>query len=165
MSNVRGGSPHRISNAHPIGHLDFGRTRRLTFCNTGVLRPFYVTPTHLEGVPIQLLGSVRPSTRSALVSGLRSSGVVGTVTTGSRVVCVGFRSGRGLYPCLFVDGVFSVFTGCHAPLYLLMSSGLSMSITVSSYAHLSGVVSRLHRCTRMLMRSHVAVISIINGVR
>lgn len=116
-------------------------------------------------MPVHLLYSVRPTRKKALVSGSRDKRGVGTVATESGVCCVGFRSGQALHPCLFVDGVFSAFTGCRASLYLFTSSNSSMSITVGSGRHLSRVLRRLSQCTTAIMGSRVYVLSTVNGVR
>lgn len=165
MSNVRGGSPHVIRGASPIHRLRFRRTTRLTCFNTGVLRPAYVLPTGLGGVPIHLLGAVRPRTPNAVVSGVARGKGVGTITTGSGVASVGVGDNHVLLTAKFLQGMFRVFRGCRAPVSVMAASRMNISIAVSGHGRLRRVISSLGGCKAIAMSRSVIVIYIMNSLR
>lgn len=154
-----------MSGASPMHRLRFRRTTRLTCFNTGVLRPAYMRPTGCTGVPIHLLGAVRPATPKALVSGSARGNGVGTITTGSGVATVGVGSDHVLLTRNFLHGMFRVFRDCRASVSVVYASRINISMSVSGAGRLGRVLSSLGGCNAMAMSRSVYVVYMINSLR
>jgi aspartate kinase len=155
--------PRVFPGARVIPRIGFDEAAELAYFGAKVLHPATIKPAVEKGIPVTILNSLNPGAPGTLIT-REPSGTEGeprAIAFKKGISVILIAQPRMLMAHGFVARVFEVFARHHAPVDLIATSEVSISLTVDDPAALPAVEADLAPLGEVRVLPAMAIVSVV----
>lgn len=155
--------PTLLPGAHRVKNISFAEAAELAYFGAKVLHPATVVPAVEKNIPVLILNSRRPEVPGTRIVGeaVHCTNVVKSIACKRRITLVNVHSTRMLMVYGFLRKIFEIFDRYETPVDMVATSEVSVSLTIDSSAHLSGICEELAQFSEVAIEENQAIVCLV----
>ena len=157
--------PRLVKDARVLPEVSFAEAAELAYFGAKVLHPATIKPAVEKGIPVRILNSFNPSAPGTVVrrppDEANAPGEPRAVAFKKGITVILISQPRMLMAHGFVARVFDVFNKHRAPVDLIATSEVSISLTVDSPASVPAVQEDLATLGEVQVLPQMAIVSLV----
>ncbi len=155
--------PRLVPGARRIKVLSFAEASELAYFGAKVLHPSTIQPAIRRNISVRIFNSHRPDASGTLITSqiAPSRGYIKAIACKRGITMINVYSTRMLMAYGFMKKIFDVFDRYHAPVDLVSTSEVSVSITVDSRERLDEIVRELGSFARVTVEDNKAIVCVV----
>lgn len=155
--------PNICPDAHRIKVISFEEAAELAFFGAKVLHPATVLPAVQKDIPVWVLNSRNPKCEGTLIVSRapHSKTVFKAIAAKKRITIVDVVAARMLGAHGFLKAIFEVFDRHHAPVDVVSTSEVSVSLTVDSNEAIPAVAADLEKIGDVKYEGRKAIVCLV----
>ncbi|CAN5882188.1 lysine-sensitive aspartokinase 3 [soil metagenome] len=159
--------PRVVPSTHVVPRLSFGEASELAYFGAKVLHPSTILPAVAKAIPVRILNSRRFGGTGTLITGSSPvDGPLAALACKRHITVVDVTSTRMLMAHGFLRRVFEVFERCRAPIDVVSTSEVSISVTVDDDRRLAEIASELSSFADVSVERDMAILCAVgDGLR
>lgn len=163
VDGIMTADPRIVKDARPLAEVTYEEAQELALFGSQVLHPRSMIPCRKTGTPVRVKNSCNIKSPGTLIveqhSGARP--LVTAVTKVDNVTLIDIQSSRMLGAAGFLAHIFNQFLKWNISIEVIATSEVSVSLTVSSKADLSGLAEDIRRVADVSINTGKAIVTII----
>lgn len=169
VAGIKTADPRVVAEARTIPKLGFTEAAELAYFGAKVLHPRTIEPAVEKDIPVRILNTFEPDAPGSLVvrKAPRPRHAIRAIACKKRNTLFTLRSTRMLDAHGYLARIFEVFKSYAAPVDLIATSEVSVSVTVDAVAapKLKGIIADLGRiCTTRIFENRAIVCLVGDGI-
>jgi aspartate kinase len=153
--------PRVVPTARIVPEVGYAEAAELAFFGAKVLHPATIRPAVARGIPVRVRNTFRPGERGTTVRAEAPGAGVRALAMRTGVVALFVGSPRMLLAHGYAARVFTVFEKHAAPVDVIATSEVSISITVDARAPIEDLVRDLSEFAEVSVLRDLAVVSVV----
>lgn len=163
IDGMHNNDPRYVKNTYPIRELSFDEAAELAYFGAKILHPASVQPAKMFNIPVRLLNTMEPSTPGTLITDKTSAGDVKAVAAKDGITAINIKSSRMFLAYGFLRRVFEVFERYKAPIDMITTSEVAVSLTIDNPQYLNEIVSELKDFGAVKVDSDQTIICVVGN--
>jgi aspartate kinase len=135
--------PRYVENTHPIYELSFDEAAELAYFGAKILHPSTILPAKVAGIPVIIKNTMDPGARGSTITDKSTGKGVKAIAAKDGITAIRIRSGRMLLAYGFMRKVFEIFELYKAPIDMITTSEISVSLTIDDLTYFSQIADDL----------------------
>lgn len=160
--------PRVVPQARRIAHLSYAEAAELAFFGAKVLHPKTIQPAVERGIPVRVLNSREPAETGTRIDAHARTSAEGVkaIAHKSGITVVNVTAARMLGTYGFLRALFEVFERHHAPVDVVATSEVSVSLSLEEREALPAIVADLERLGTVEVEDGNAIVCVVGeGLR
>lgn len=161
IDGMHNNDPRIVNKTFPISELSFDEAAELAYFGAKILHPTCVLPAQKRNVPVRLLNTMQPQAKGTLIGAAPSADRITAVAAKDGITAIKIRSARMLLAYGFLRSVFEVFERYRAPIDMITTSEVAVSLTIDNPAHVNEIIAELQDFGQVEVDRDQAIICIV----
>lgn len=143
IDGMHNNDPRIVQGTFPIREMSFDEAAELAYFGAKILHPSSINPARAAGVPVRLKNTMEPSAPGTLISKNTKSKEVKAIAAKDDITAIKIKSGRMLMAYGFLRNVFEIFERYKAPIDVITTSEVAVSVTIDNNENLDKIIKEL----------------------
>lgn len=161
IDGIHNNDPRIVEKTFPLRRVSYREAAELAYFGAKILHPTCVIPAEQAGVPIRLKNTFAPEAPGTLISSEGSGRRLTAVAAKDGITAIKIRSGRMMNAYGFLRQVFSVFEQFQAPIDMITTSEVAVSLTIDNNTFLEAIVGALEPFGEVSYETDQTIICIV----
>lgn len=162
IDGMHNNDPRFVNKTKSIEHLNFDEAAELAYFGAKILHPTCVFPAQLKNVPVKLLNTMDPKAKGTTISSAKTQTIgAKAVAAKDGITAIKIKSSRMLLAYGFLRKVFEVFETYKAPIDMITTSEVAISLTIDNTESLHEIERELKKLGEVEIDSNMTIVSIV----
>jgi aspartate kinase len=164
IDGMHNNDPRFVENTKPIPFLHFEEAAELAYFGAKILHPTCILPAKLNNIPVRLLNTMQPEAQGTLISTHCEKGKIEAVAAKDGITAIKIKSGRMLLAYGFLRKIFEVFELYQAPIDMITTSEVGVSVTIDNPNHLEEIIHDLKQFGTITVDQNMVIICVVGDM-
>jgi aspartate kinase len=155
--------PTVLPGGHRVKVISFEEASELAYFGAKVLHPATVLPAIEKNIPVLILNSRNPDNPGTRIISetVRSTNPIKSIACKKKIVVLNIRSTRMFMAHGFLRRIFEIFDRYEAPVDMISTSEVSLSLTLESADRLAPIIAELREFSEVSVDQDQAIVCIV----
>jgi aspartate kinase len=155
--------PTVLPGGHRVKVISFEEASELAYFGAKVLHPATVLPAIEKNIPVLILNSRNPDNPGTRIISetVRSTNPIKSIACKKKIVVLNIRSTRMFMAHGFLRRIFEIFDRYEAPVDMISTSEVSLSLTLESPHRLPPIIAELREFSEVSVDEDQAIVCIV----
>ena len=163
VDGIMTSDPRVVKDARPVPEVTYEEAQELAMFGAQVLHPRSMIPCRKTGTPVRVKNSYCITSPGSIIveNHTKEKPLVTAITSVKNISLIDIQSSRMLGACGFLAHVFNQFLKWNISVDVIATSEVSVSLTVSAKAELSGLIEDLQKASEVNVKKDKAIVTVI----
>ncbi len=161
IDGMHNNDPRYVPDTYPIAELSFDEAAELAYFGAKILHPYCILPAKKKNVPVRLLNTMQPEAKGTLISKAASGDEIKAVAAKDSITVIKIKSTRMLMAYGFLRSIFEVFERYKAPIDMITTSEVAVSLTIDDVTNLKEIITELEMYGTVDVEMNQVIICIV----
>ncbi|MDU1892336.1 MAG: aspartate kinase [Dysgonomonas sp.] len=161
---MQNNDPRYVKGTSAIPRLNFEEAAELAYFGTKILHPSSILPAKLADIPVCLKNIEQPKATGTLISNETETKTIKAVAAKDNITAIKIKSGKMLLAHGFLRRVAEVFENYQAPIDMLATSEIGVSLTIDDDRNLQLILDDLKKYGTVSVDTNMVIISVIGDL-
>lgn len=160
IDGMHNNDPRIVEKTVPVRQLHFDEAAELAYFGAKILHPACIHPAKMANIPVRLLNSLDPTAEGTHISNRMREGEMKAVAVKDEITVIRVLSTRRLLSYGFFRQVFEVFERYKAPVDIVTTSEVAISLTIDDTSRLEEILADLKKIGTVSVDEKMSIICI-----
>lgn len=165
IDGMHNNDPRIVPNTTPVRQLNFEEAAELAYFGAKILHPTCIQPARYAGVPVKLLNTMEPTAPGTIINNQMQRGTIKAVAAKDNITAIKIVSSRMLLATGFLRKVFEIFENYQAPVDMVTTSEVGITLTIDNNAHLAAITEELKKYGTVDIDENMCIICVVGDLR
>ncbi len=163
IDGMHNNDPRVVDKTRPVAHLSFDEASELAYFGAKILHPSSILPAKQFSIPVQLKNTMDPQAFGTLISSDEQTKEVKAIAAKDGITAIKIKSARMLLAYGFLRNIFEIFERYRAPIDMITTSEVAVSLTIDNNAHLKEIRKELQALGEVTVDENQTIICIVGN--
>lgn len=163
IDGMHNNDPRIVDHTFPIAELSFNEASELAYFGAKILHPSSILPVLQYNVPVQLKNTMEPDAHGTLISSVEKTKQVKAIAAKDNITAIKIKSTRMLLAYGFLTKVFEIFEKYKAPIDMITTSEVAVSLTIDNDEFLKEITGDLKLFGQVTVDKNQTIICIVGN--
>ena len=164
IDGMHNNDPRIVEHTAAVRHLHFEEAAELAYFGAKILHPTCILPAKHANIPVRLLNTLEPQAPGTLIDNNPEPGTIKAVAAKDNITAIKIKSSRMLLAHGFLRKVFEIFESYRAPIDMICTSEVGVSLTVDQTRYLSEIVHELKHYGTVTVDLDMCIVCVVGDM-
>lgn len=164
IDGMHNNDPRVVEKTEAIRQLNFEEAAELAYFGAKILHPTCVQPAKFAGIPVRLKNTLDPKAEGTIIDNVLLRGKIKAVAAKDNITAIKIKSSRMLFATGFLRKVFEIFECYQAPIDMITTSEVGVSMSIDNTSHLNEIVDELKKYGTVTVDSDMCIVCVVGDL-